>query len=34
MVKTTAIMIILVPILFVLALGWFRKFSGHFEDFL
>jgi ABC-type polysaccharide/polyol phosphate export permease len=31
---TTAAMLLLVPLLFVLALAWFRKFSGHFEDFL
>ncbi len=27
-------MIVAVPLLFVLSLAWFRKFSGHFEDFL
>lgn len=31
---TTAAMVLLVPVLFLLALAWFRKFSGHFEDFL
>lgn len=31
---TTVAMVLLVPVLFLLALGWFRKFSGHFEDFL
>ena len=31
---TTGAMVVLVPLLFLLALAWFRKFSGHFEDFL
>ncbi len=31
---TTVLMLLLVPVLFLLALAWFRKFSGHFEDFL
>ena len=28
------IALVLVPALFALSLAWFRKFSGHFEDFL
>jgi ABC-type polysaccharide/polyol phosphate export permease len=30
----TLIAFLLVPLLFALSLAWFRKFSGHFEDFL
>jgi ABC-type polysaccharide/polyol phosphate export permease len=28
------LVLLVVPLLFVLALAWFRRFSGHFEDFL
>ncbi len=31
---TSAAMVVLIPLVFLLALAWFRKFSGHFEDFL
>lgn len=30
----TLLVLVLVPLLFMLSLAWFRKFSGHFEDFL
>ncbi len=29
-----AVMVVLIPVLLFLGLAWFRKFSGHFEDFL
>ena len=31
---TTGVALVGVPLLFLLGLGWFRRFSGHFEDFL